>query len=84
MANHLDSWIREVRTAQALSQRDLGAWTGVTSAYITLLETGQRRNPTVLVAVRLADALGVPVTKLIECVMKDEAQATSSERRAKQ
>ena len=75
MATHLGSWIRELRTAQGLSQRDLGARTDVTSAYITLLETGQRRNPTVLVAVRLADALDVPVMKLVECVIKDEAEA---------
>ena len=82
MANRLGSWIRESRTAQGLSQRDLGARTGVTSVYITLLETGQRRNPTVAVAAQLATALDVPVMNLIECVVKDETQDTSSERRA--
>ena len=83
MTNHLGSRIRELRIAHGLSQRDLGLRAGVTSVYITLLETGQRRNPTVLVAVRLADALRVPVMKLIECVIKDEAQATASKRRTK-
>ena len=83
MTNHLGRWIRGLRTAQGLSQRDLGLRAGVTSVYITLLETGQRRNPTVLVAVRLADALGVPVTKLIEYVVKDEARTTAPERRPK-
>ena len=72
MPSRLGRWIKKLRTARGLSQRDLGTRTGVTSAYITLLETGQRRNPTVLVAVRLADALGVPVMKLIECVIKDD------------
>ena len=83
VTNHLGGWIRELRTAQGLSQRDLGLRAGVTSAYITLLETAQRRNPTVLVAVRLADALRVPVMKVIEHVIKDEAQATVSKRRTK-
>ncbi len=83
MTNHLGRWIREVRIAKGLSQRDLGLRAGVTSVYITLLETGQRRNPTVLVAVRLADALGVPVMKVIEYVVKDKAQTASPERRRK-
>ena len=85
MVSRLGSWIKELRTARGLSQRDLGVRAGVTSAYITLLETGQRRNPTVLVAVRLADALGVPLMKLIERVIKDEAKAAepAPERRPK-
>ena len=73
-----------MRIAHGLSQRDLGLRAGVTSVYITLLETGQRRNPTVLVAVRLAAALRVLVMKLIEYVVKDEAQAAAPERRIKQ
>ena len=85
MASRLGRWIKDLRTARGLSQRDLAARTGVTSAYITLLETGQRRNPTVLVAVRLADALGVPLMKLIERVIKDEAKTAerAPERRRK-
>ena len=83
MTNHLGRWMRELRIAQGLSQRDLGVLAGVTSVYITLLETGQRRNPTVLVSVRLAAALQVPVMKLIEYVVKDEAQATAPARRTK-
>ena len=83
MATRLATLIKRLRTARGLSQRALAARAGVTNPYIAQLETGQRGNPTVLVAARLAAALGVPVMELIECVMKDEAQAASSERRSK-
>jgi transcriptional regulator with XRE-family HTH domain len=83
MTNRLGTLIKRLRTARGLSQRALAARAGITNPYIAQLETGQRGNPTVLVAARLATALGVPVMKLIECVMKDEAQTASSERRSK-
>ena len=76
----LGTLIKRLRTERGLSQRALGARAGITNPYIPQLETGQRGNPTVLVAMRLANALGVPVMKLIECVIKDEAQATAPER----
>ena len=78
----LGSLIKRLRTARGLSQRALAAQAGVTNPYIAQLETGQRGNPTVLVATRLATALGVPVMELIECVMKDEAHPASRERRS--
>ena len=83
MTTRLGTLIKRLRTARGLSQRALAARAGVTNPYIAQLETGQRGNPTVLVAARLAAALGVPVMELIECVMKEEAQPASSERRAK-
>ena len=83
MATYLGSLIKRLRIARALSQRALAARAGVTNPYIAQLETGQRGNPTVLIATRLAAALGVPVTELIDCVMKDGAQAAAPERRRK-
>ena len=38
----------------------------VTPAYITQPETGERKNPSLDVLKRLARALGVPVTELLE------------------
>jgi transcriptional regulator with XRE-family HTH domain len=38
----------------------------VTPAYITPLETGERKNPSLDVLKRLARALGVPMTELLE------------------
>jgi transcriptional regulator with XRE-family HTH domain len=36
------------------------------AAYLSRLEAGRQRNPSVAVAKRLAKALGVPVTKLLK------------------
>jgi transcriptional regulator with XRE-family HTH domain len=38
----------------------------VTDAYIAQLETGKKKNPSLDVLKRLARALGVPVTELLE------------------
>ncbi len=83
MHTRLGALIKRLRTEHGLSQRALGARAGLTNPYIAQLENGQRGNPTVLVAARLAAALDVPVMKLIECVIKDEAQAAAPERRTK-
>ena len=72
MTKRLETLIKRVRTARGLSQRALAARAGLTNPYIASLETGQRGNPTVLVAVRLADALGVLVMDLIQCAVADE------------
>jgi transcriptional regulator with XRE-family HTH domain len=38
----------------------------VTEAYVSQLESGARKNPSLPVLQRLAKALGVPVTALLE------------------
>jgi transcriptional regulator with XRE-family HTH domain len=58
--------IKDLRTAQGLSQKALGKRAKVTDAYITMLETGKRKSPSLAVLQRLAKALGVPVTALLE------------------
>ena len=80
MTTLLGTLIKRLRTARGLSQRALAARAGLTNPYIAQLETGQRGNPTVLVATRLADALGVPVMDLIKCAVADERQTTLNRR----
>ena len=80
MMNRLGALIKRRRTPQGLSKRALGAQAGLTNSYIAQLETGQRGNPTVLVAMRLADALGVSVMDLITCAVTDERQTTLNRR----
>lgn len=58
--------LKELRATRGMSQRDLANLAGITNPYITLLETGQRKNPSLAVLKRLAKALGVPVTTLLE------------------
>ena len=45
---------------------DLAKKAGVTQAYIAKLEAGEKKNPSLDVLKRLARALGVPVTELLE------------------
>ncbi len=58
--------IRRRRMARGLTQEELAKRAGIGRPYLTLLERGYRTNPTVPVRKRLARALGVPITKLLE------------------
>jgi transcriptional regulator with XRE-family HTH domain len=55
-----------MRKEQELSQRALAKKAKTTGAYIAMLETGRKRNPSLAVLQRLAKALGVPVAELLE------------------
>lgn len=58
--------IKALRDGKGWSQRDLAQRVGVTDAYVAMLETGKRKNPSLTILKRLAKALGVPVTELLE------------------
>jgi transcriptional regulator with XRE-family HTH domain len=62
----LSTMVKELRATRGLSQRELAKLAGITNPYITLIETGQRKNPSLAVLKKLAKALGVPVTTLLE------------------
>jgi len=57
--------IRDRRQALGLSQRELARKVGVTDAYIALLETGKKTNPSLDVLKALAKALDVDVADLL-------------------
>ncbi|WP_400993625.1 helix-turn-helix domain-containing protein [Agromyces sp. GXQ0307] len=56
--------VRRYRRARRMSQRALGAQAGVTSGFLSQLETG-RTNASVATLRRLADALGVSLGDLV-------------------
>jgi XRE family transcriptional regulator of biofilm formation len=58
--------ITKLRERQGLTQRDLAKRAKVTAAYVAMIETGVRKSPSLAVLKRLAKALGVPVTALLE------------------
>ena len=58
--------IAKLREARGLTQRDLAKKAKVTAAYVAMIETGVRKSPSLAVLQRLAKALGVPVTALLE------------------
>jgi transcriptional regulator with XRE-family HTH domain len=56
--------LKEIRTEKNLSQGQLARMSGVSQAYISDLEAN-RANPTITVAIKLANALGVSLMELI-------------------
>lgn len=62
----LNTMVKTLRIAQGLSQRELGKRVGVSDVYITLLETGQRKNPSLAVLKKLAKVLKVTVAELVQ------------------
>lgn len=58
--------IRKMREKVGLTQNQLAKQAGITPAYLCGLETGKRSNPSIVVIQRLADALNVTVSDLLE------------------
>ena len=71
--------LKTLREAKGLTQEELAKRTGVTREYLTMLESGARRNPSLAVLQRLAKALGVSVAELLE---KGRARRQPRERRS--
>ena len=65
-SERLSATITKLRQQQGLTQRALAEKAKVTAAYVAMIETGVRRNPSLAILQRLAKALGVPVTALVE------------------
>lgn len=57
--------VRELRAAQGLTQEQLAFESQIDLTYMGGIERG-RRNPSLLVIVRIADALGVAPAMLLE------------------
>lgn len=57
--------IKRLREAQGMTQAELAKRAKVKRPYITMLETGQRKAPSLAALRRIAKALGVPVTELL-------------------
>ena len=58
--------LKQVRADKGLTQRDLAKKARVTQGYIAQLEMGLRKNPSLETLKRLAKALGVSATALLE------------------
>jgi transcriptional regulator with XRE-family HTH domain len=58
--------LKQHRAEKGWTQRDTGKAAKVTPGYVAQLEMGVRKNPSLATLKRLAKALGVPVTALLE------------------
>jgi XRE family transcriptional regulator of biofilm formation len=57
--------LKNIRKTKGWSQRELAEKAETTGAYIAMLETGKKRNPSLAVLKRLARVLDVPITDLL-------------------
>ena len=57
--------LKTLREAKGLTQDQLAKRAGVTEAYVSMLENGKRKAPSLPTLQRLAKALGVPVAELL-------------------
>ena len=58
--------VRKLREGQRFTQAALAKKAGVTEAYVSMIESGARENPSLPTLKKLARALGVPVAELLE------------------
>ena len=57
--------VKKMREEQGVTQAQLAKKAGVTEAYVSMIEGGVRKNPSLPILKRLARALGVPVGELL-------------------
>jgi transcriptional regulator with XRE-family HTH domain len=58
--------LKQQRAMMGWTQAEVAKRAGVTKFYISLLESGTRRAPSLPVRKRLAKALGVPLLRLLD------------------
>jgi transcriptional regulator with XRE-family HTH domain len=61
----LGAVVRRLRAARHMTQQELAKKARISQAYLSRLEAGEKKNPGIHIAQRLAKALGVPVTALL-------------------
>lgn len=65
MPKGLKTVLKALRKQKGMTQMQLAKKAGVTRFYISQLETGLRKNPSLPVLRRLAKALRVPISDLL-------------------
>ena len=62
----LSALLKRLRKERGLTQLELAKTAGVAQGYVSALEAGQKNNPSVAVMRKLAKALSVPISKLLD------------------
>ncbi|WP_434304197.1 helix-turn-helix domain-containing protein [Clostridium botulinum] len=58
--------IKKIRIKQNISAKQLSELTGLTQAYLSMLENNKRKNPSTETLQKIADALGVSVNEFFD------------------
>lgn len=58
----MTEWVRELRAKTGMSQRQLGERCGLTTQYVTLIETGRRcpSRPVLILMQQISDLINMP------------------------
>lgn len=66
LKNNVGLKIKSIREQKGISQVRLASDSNITAAYLCELESGAKKNPSFEVLAKLATALGVTVSELLE------------------
>jgi len=69
--------LRRARLAVGLTLREVATSTGLSNPYISQLENGHVRNPTVLAAAKLARCYGISVNEIVDAAERSEVAANT-------
>ena len=58
--------LKNLRQAKGMTQERLAEKAKVTRSYLAKMETGEKSNPSIAILQRLAKALRVPITELLQ------------------
>lgn len=59
-------WLKKERTKRGLTGAALAKRSGVSQSYISSLESGKRRDPSLSIAARITKGLGVPLWEAVK------------------
>lgn len=72
----LGARLKRIRNAKQMTLRELGKIAFLSHSFIADIESGRCSNPTIDTIVALANALGVPLTALLEEPLENVAEVT--------
>jgi transcriptional regulator with XRE-family HTH domain len=76
VSNNFGSTLRYYREKKGMSLQELFERTGVSNSYISRLERGDRKAPSIPISSKIADALGIPLSLLLDI---STSETTSNE-----
>lgn len=68
MGKAFGEYLKKLRKDCKLTLRDVETRTGISNGYLSQVETGERKHPSVPVLKKIADAYGVPVSSFTEAM----------------
>lgn len=60
--------LKELRKSKKLTQKNLSEKTGVSQCYICALEQGKKKSPSMRIVRKLATALGVKASRVLDAL----------------